>query len=146
MGLVSWRFYGAPRYGFAKQLLALRRNDRGSSEPSSYRCGYSYSFDRLLAAHRHRSEPAVAVALLPAHDGVELLLDRPGDGANPALAHIDLVHRADRRDFCCRPGEECFVCDVEHLSRNHLLNSRNAEVARNLQHRVAGDARKNRIT
>src|SRR5215471_17113327 len=65
------------------------RNDRVSSEPSSYRCGYSYSFDRLLAEHRHRSEPAVAVALLPAHDGVELPLDRLGDGANSALAHID---------------------------------------------------------
>jgi hypothetical protein len=87
----------------------------------------------------------VAVALLAAHDGVELLLDRFGDGANPALAHIDLVHGTDRRDFCCRPGEECFVCDVEHLTRNHLLDNRNAEVARNLQHRVAGDARKNRI-
>src|SRR6476646_11146612 len=62
------------------------RNDRVSSEQSSYRCGYSYSFDRLLAAHRHRSEPAVAVVLLAAHDGVELLLDRPGDGANRALA------------------------------------------------------------
>src|SRR5438270_6704690 len=90
------------------------RNDRVSSESSSYRCGYSYSFDRLLAAHRHRSEPAVAVALLAAHDGVELLLDRPGDGANRALAHIDLVHGTDRRDFGCRPGEECFVGDVEH--------------------------------
>jgi hypothetical protein len=28
----------------------------------------------------------VAVVLLAAHDGVELLLDRPGDGANRALA------------------------------------------------------------
>ena len=41
------------------------------------------------------------------------------------------------------PGKECSVCDVEHLPRNHLLDNRNAEVARNLQHGVAADARKN---
>src|SRR5258708_33230934 len=136
---------------FAKQLTDLillsdGRNDRVSSDPSSYRCGYSYSFDRLPAAHWHRSEPAVTVALLAAHDGVELLLDRPGDGANPALAHLDLVHGTDRRDFCCRPGEECLGCDVEHLPRNHLLDNRKVEVARNLHHGVACDSRENRTT
>jgi hypothetical protein len=31
------------------------------------------------------------------------------------------------------PSEECFVCDVDHLTRNHLLDNRNAKVARNLQ-------------
>src|SRR6266436_2732083 len=152
MGLVFFCASEAPHDTvFAKQLTDLILlsdgwNDRISSEPSSYRCGYSCSFARLPAAHRHRSEPAVTVALLAAHDGVELLLDRPGDGANPALAHLDLVHGTDRRDFGCRPGEECFVCDVEHLPRNRLLDNRNAEVARNLHHGVAGDARKNRIT
>ena len=89
----------------------------------------------MLAAHRHRSEP-----------GRGGRSSRRGDGANRALAHIDLVHGMDRRNFCCRPGEECFVCDVEHLTRNHLLDNRNAEVARNLQHGVVGDARTNRIT
>src|SRR5215469_4965263 len=78
--------------------------------------------DRLLGAHRNRSQPSMAVALLAAHDGVELLLQCPGDRAHAALADLDPINRTDRRDLRGRAGEEYFVGDVKHLARNHLLN------------------------
>src|ERR1700736_1768783 len=80
--------------------------------------------DRLFAAHRHWSEPAMAVGLLAAHDSVKLFLDRLRDGPNPALAHLDLIHSADRSDLRLGSREESFVGDVEHLARNHLLDNR----------------------
>src|SRR5271166_1823871 len=95
---------------------------------------------RLFAAYRHRRQPAMAVGLLAAHDGVKLFLDRLGDRAHSALAHLDFVDRANRRDLRRGSSEEGFVADVEHLAWNHLLDKRNAQVARNLHHGIAGDA------
>ena len=61
-------------------------------------------------------------------------------GPNPALAHLDLIHGADRSNLRRGSSEESFVGDVEHLARNHLLDNRDAKVARDLQRRIAGDA------
>jgi hypothetical protein len=48
--------------------------------------------DRLLAAHGYGRQPLVLVGLFSIDDGVELFLDRLGDGADHALADADLVH------------------------------------------------------
>src|SRR5579859_5167095 len=55
--------------------------------------------DRLLAAYRNRSQPSIAVALFTAHDRVELLLQGLRDRPHRAVADLDLIHRADRRDL-----------------------------------------------
>src|SRR4029077_14827568 len=121
--------------------LMAKQAERGAvcAPPAEFGANGLYS-DWLLAAHRHGSEPAVAVGLLTAHDGVKLFLDRLGDGANPALADFDLVHGADGSDLRGRAGEEGFVGDVEHFARNHLLDNRDAQVAGDLERRIAGDA------
>src|ERR1035441_9487185 len=77
---------------------------------------------------------------LAADDAVNLRLQRFCHGAERARAHGDLVDRANGCDFGGGAGEENFVGDVEGFSRNLLLNDLDAEVARNLQHRVARDA------
>src|SRR5579872_6984336 len=102
--------------------------------------------DRLLAAHWNRSEPAMAVALLAAHYGVELLLQHLRDRTHPAaLADLDLVDRTDRRHLGGRAREEHFVGDIKQLPRNRLLHDRNILVAGNLQNRIARDARQHRV-
>src|SRR5579864_6072123 len=101
--------------------------------------------DWLLGAHRHRREPAVAIALFAADDGVELLLERLCNRPHSADADFDLIDRSDRRYLRGCAGEEHFVGDVKHLPRNRLLNDWNVQVARDLQHRVAGNARENGI-
>src|SRR5260370_26981144 len=83
--------------------------------------------DRLfaagLASDRDRREPVVAVALLAPHDGVELLLQCLGDRTNRPFADLDLIHGTDPGNLGRGAGEECFVGDVEHLARNHLLHN-----------------------
>src|ERR1700693_4991090 len=105
-----------------------------SNEPELYANG-------LLAAHLASDwdgrKPSVAIALLAAHDCVELLLQRLGVGADRAFADLDLVDGTDRGDLRGGAGEERLIGDVEHLAGNHLLDNWNAQVARHLQHRGA---------
>src|SRR5579864_1231454 len=101
--------------------------------------------DRLFAAHGHGRQPVVAVGFFAAHDRVELFLDCLGDRAHRALADLDLVDGTDGGDFGGRAGEERFVADIEHLARDHLLDDRNVQVARDLQRRVARDAGQHRV-
>ena len=49
------------------------------------------------------------------------------------------------RDLGGGAGEEHLVGDVEHFARDHLLDHRNLQVARDLQDGIAGDARQHRI-
>src|ERR1700735_809392 len=100
-------------------------------------CLYS---DRLFAIYRHRSQPAVAIVFFATHDGIELFLDRLRDRAGQSLADFDLVDGTDGRNLGGRAGEECFVGNVEHFARNHLLDDGNVQVTRDLQHGIAGDA------
>ena len=58
------------------------------------------------------------LGLLAAHDREELLLQLLGNRANHALAHLDLIHRADGRNLSRRAGKEDFIGDVEHFARN----------------------------
>src|ERR1700687_5514845 len=105
--------------------------------------------DRLLAADLASDwdgrKPPMAVALLAAHDCVKLLLQRFGDGADRAFADLDLIDRTDRGDLRGGAGEERLIGDVEHLARNHLLDNWNAQVAGDLQHRVARDPRQHGV-
>ena len=59
---------------------------------------------RLLAAYRNRREPVMAIRLLSADDGVELLLNGLGDRTGNALADADLVHGTDRCNLGRRAG------------------------------------------
>ena len=67
-----------------------------------------------------------------------------GDRTPAAAADLDPVDRLDRRHFDGRPDEEHLVRDVEHLPRQHLLANLEAELARDGDDRVTGDAGENR--
>src|SRR5258708_23346150 len=95
---------------------------------------------RLLSSHWNRRQPVIFVRLLAAHDAVKLRLQRLGHGPKFALAHSNFIDRANRRDFGGSASEENFVGDVQRLTRNLLLHDLDAEVARDLQHRVPCDA------
>src|ERR1700757_881281 len=115
-----------------------QRSQRGANRSETWRPWLEltrelYS-DWLLGAHRNRHQPAMAVALFAADDGVELLLQCLCDWAHSPDADLDLIDRADRRHLCGSAGEEHFVGNVEHLARNHLFNDRNIQVARDLQY------------
>ena len=83
------------------------------------------SFDRyfrlLVAAgrfaHVDGRQPAIFVRQFAAGDPEELFLDRFGDRAARAAAHLDLVHRPDRRDFRRRAGEEDLIRQMYSMSR-----------------------------
>src|SRR5439155_23607384 len=51
--------------------------------------------DWLLAEYRDRSQPVMTVRLLATNNGVELLLNGPGDRHGHAFADVDLVNGAD---------------------------------------------------
>src|SRR5208282_3062202 len=83
--------------------------------------------------------------LFAAYDAVKLRLERFGYGAELALAHRNFVDGANGRDFSGGSGKENFVRNIKRLTRNLLLYDLDAEVARDLQHRVARDARKHGV-
>src|SRR6266404_5871317 len=82
---------------------------------------------RLLRSHRNRRQPVIAVRLLAANDAVKLCLQSLGHRAELALAHGNLVDRADGCDFSGGAGEENFVGDVQRLPRNLLLDDLDSE-------------------
>src|ERR1700677_2755403 len=95
---------------------------------------------RLLAAHRHRSEPAVAIIFFAMYQSVELLLNLLGNRPHSALADLDLIHGADGSDLSRGTGEKDFVGNVEHLARNHLLDNRDIQITRDLENRIPSDS------
>src|SRR4029077_10220831 len=101
--------------------------------------------DRLLAPYGDWRQPMMTIGLLAFDNGVELLLDGPGDGPRNAFAHRDLVDGADRSDFRGGAAEERFVSEVEHFARDHLFENRDVQVAGDLEHRVAGNAGEHRV-
>ena len=92
-----------------------------------------------------RLQPAVGVRRLALDDLEEPLLDRLGDRPAAAAADLDPVHRLDRRHLDGRADEEHLVGDVQHFARQRLLAHLEAEVARDRHHRVARDARQDRV-
>src|SRR5580765_6175964 len=89
----------------------------------------------------HEPQPAMPVGRLAVDDGEERFLDGLGDRAATAATDRDLVHRSDRRDLGCGADEERLVRNVEELAGKRLLGNLETEVARDLQNRVASDAR-----
>src|SRR5208282_1506490 len=102
-------------------------------------------FHRQLRPGRNRRQPVIAVRLLTANNPIKLRLQRLGHGAELALAHGDLVDGTNGRDFGGSAGEKNFVGDVQRLAWYLLLHDLDAEVARDLQHRVARDAWKHGV-
>ena len=74
------------------------------------------------------------------HDIEEMPLDLLGHRSAPAAADGDAVDAANGRDLRRGAGEEDLVGAVEHLARHGHLLHRDAEVAREAQDAVAGDA------
>src|SRR5579864_8429098 len=101
--------------------------------------------DRLLAPYGDWRQPMMPIGLLAFDNGVELLLDGPGDGPRNAFAYRDLVDGSDRSDFRGGAAEERFVSEVEHFARDHLFENRDVQVASDLEHRVAGNAGEHRV-
>src|SRR5262245_24931068 len=85
--------------------------------------------------------PAVLVGHAALDDFEERPLERLGHGAAGALAHRDLVHRADGRDLRRGAREEQLVGQVQQLARDPFLGHGDAEPPGQGQHGVAGDAR-----
>src|SRR5271157_951890 len=90
-------------------------------------------------------QPAEAVFGGSVNNAIKLLADGLRDRASHAATDGYLVHRADGRDLGRGPAEEQLVADVQHLARNDLLDDRNAELVRDVQHRVASDAGQNAV-
>src|SRR4029077_1330309 len=86
-------------------------------------------------------KPAVAVALGAASDGAEFALNALGERAARTIADLCAVDRADRSDLGGGAAEEHLVGDIEHFARDDLFGHRNAEIAAEVHHRVARDAR-----
>src|SRR5215475_9754592 len=87
----------------------------------------------------------MAISFLPPYDRVELFLDGLRDRTGDALTNADLVDRANRSDFGGGAAEERFVGEIKHFARDHLLDHGNVQVARDLQHGIASDAREHRV-
>jgi hypothetical protein len=106
------------------------------------------SFERRLSESRFLridvGQPAMRIGGFPVDDVEEGALDRRGQRTPPAGAHFDLVDRPDRGHLGRGPHEEHLVGDVKRLARQDLLGDRKAQVARQRDDRVAGDAAENR--
>src|SRR5436305_1554204 len=92
----------------------------------------------------HVSEPPVRVGNLAVDDVEEGALQRLGDRTAAAAADLNLVDRADRRDFGGGADNEHFVRDVERLAGDIHLGDREAEVAGERRNGVASDAAEDR--
>src|SRR5437879_13094646 len=85
--------------------------------------------DWLLAGYRDRSQPVMTVRLLATNNGVELLLNGPGDRPGHAFADVDLVNGADGGKLGGGAGETRLVSDIQHLTRGALCHTLDAEIA-----------------
>src|ERR1700758_4884228 len=96
--------------------------------------------DRLGGPHIYRRKPVVAIRPRATYDPEELLGKLMRDGPGGAVLDQDAIDGADRGDLRGGAGEENLVRDVEDLARQRLLDNRDAEMARQREDRVAGDA------
>src|SRR6266481_9983222 len=77
---------------------------------------------------RHFREPVVSVRHRALNDAEKLLLQRLCDRAGFTDADGDPIHGADWRKFRSGSGEQAFIRDIEHFTRYHLFDQRDAEV------------------
>ena len=75
------------------------------------------------------------------HDTEKLTLQRLGDRTNIAFPDYYAVDRPNRGNFGGGPGEERFVCDVQHLARYAGFGDRNPKITCQLNDGIARDAR-----
>ena len=75
----------------------------------------------------------MTVRLLATNNGVELLLNGPGDRPGHAFADVDLVNGADGSNLGGGAGEKSLVSDIQHFTRDSLFDNLDAEIAGNLQ-------------
>src|SRR5262249_24616978 len=98
------------------------RNGRQQKTGAAVLRPYKYEAKVGLAAggdgRLDRREPVVDVGFVDAGDGEEFFLESAGDGAGDAFADLNVIDRADRRDFDGGADEEHFVDDVEHFTRD----------------------------
>ena len=95
----------------------------------------------IIADENHPGgQPAMLIRRVAGDHVEERLLQPLGDGTAAAGADGNLVDAADGRDFGGGAGEEDFVGDVEQLAGQGLLDNREAQVAGDGEHAVAGDA------
>ncbi len=73
-------------------------------------------------------------------DGEKLLLQAPGHRAAPALPDHNAINRAQRCNLGSGAGEENFVGNVEHFTRDHLFADWDAQIFAQGENRVARDA------
>src|SRR2546425_10158305 len=111
------------------RVMSISNQKRKGRTPSALECenqSQKLHADRLLVAHRNRGQPVERVGFFPANNRVKLLLDRLGAGADDALAHADLIYRPNSCDLRRPPAEEDLIGDIDHLTRNALLDNGNA--------------------
>src|SRR6266446_6011545 len=106
-----------------------RRNWRLTS------CGGHWSVDRR--------EPVVLVGFGAAGDREKFFLQFSRDRAGDAFADLNVIYRADRRNFYGGANEENFVNDVQHFAWDNAFFHGDAHILRHFYDGIAGDAGKN---
>lgn len=96
--------------------------------------------DGLFGGDVDGREPTEAVGLEAVGDAEELFPQLFGEGPGVAVADEDAVDGADGGDLGGGAHEEDFVGDVDHLTRDALLDDGDADVAGEGEDGVAGDA------
>ena len=140
---IRFRFFYVPACLSAMILQDARQNEERVAlwmPPAGYSFGIAYAVTGSAAFTLTGREPAEAVGLQAVGDAEELFGNCLCDLARLPVANHDAVDGADGRDLGGRAGEEDFVGDVEQLARQGLFGDREAEMAGDGQHRVAGDA------
>ena len=86
-------------------------------------------------------QPAPFILGFTGEEAKECLLNALGDRAAAAFAHLNTINAAYWGDLCGSPGHKDFVSQVQGLAGQYLLADFQAQVFRQLDDSVAGDAR-----
>src|SRR5262249_6051711 len=106
----------------------------GKSETGKY-------YWRIVSSLTGERQPIAGRLFLARGDREEIVLQLGGHCAAFAIADLGAVNAADGRDLGGGAGEKDFVGDVERRARDDLFADLVTQVARDLDHRIARDAR-----